>query len=571
MYNILGLNFGHDGAAAIVRDGRLVCAIGNERISRKKKAIGVTREMIDYVLGAAGLTLDDIDYVAFASFRYRPDSVVTVLDPQGVEVTSDDRMRQLRARLTIKQQTIESSVEIDGKRFKSVFVHHHMAHAASAYYTSAFDRAACFTMDASHFPAEDCSLFAYGEGNQLHYHSCPGLMIGNAYCEFTQKLGIGSGLTKAGTTMALASFGQPLPLAVKRWRHYGQPCYARQGLQPSDNVFINRMWSDLSGLPPHASLPPEQSDSQAAMDIAASLEYIFEQTIVQHANALHAITRAYNGDNLCLAGGSFLNSNANMRVKRESPFARVHLFPGCGDDGTAVGAALYLAHHVLGAPRVNYAPREYMYTGRSYAITEPDGEQYDPRAVAQALSEGQIVAFFHGGSEFGPRALGHRSLFADPRHPQMKDILNRRIKHREWFRPFAPIVLEEKTAEWFDIDFASKLMLFIAPIREPERLPAVAHVDGSARLQTMARDDNPRVHELISHFEAITGVPVILNTSLNDNGEPLVEAPEDALRFFRAHDVDMLVLEDRVFRRHASASLGIPQTLAAAGRADARG
>jgi carbamoyltransferase len=553
VYNILGLNFGHDGAAAIVRDGRLVCAIANERLSRTKKAIGVTAEMIDYVLGAAGLTLDDIDGVAFASFRYRPDSFVKVLDPQGVEVTSDDRMRQLRARLTVKQQTIELSVDIEGRRFKAVFVQHHLAHAASAYYTSPFDRAACFTMDASHFPPEDCSLFAYGEGNQLHYHSCPGLMIGNAYSEFTEKLGLGSGLTKAGTTMALASFGQPLPLAVERWQYYGQSCYARRGVQPSDKVFINLMWSELSGLPPHAVFPPEQSDSQAAMDIAASLEYIFEETIVRHANALHASTRAYHGDNLCLSGGSFLNSNANMRVRRESPFARLHLFPGCGDDGTAVGAALYLAHHVLGAPRVNYEPREYMYTGRSYAFTGPGGEPYDSRIVAQALSEGQIVAFFHGGSEFGPRALGHRSLLADPRHPQMKDILNRRIKHREWFRPFAPIVLEEKAADWFDVDFASKLMLFIAPIREPERLPAVAHVDGSARLQTMTRDDNPRVHELISNFEAITGVPVILNTSLNDNGEPLVEAPEDALRFFRTHDVDMLVLDDHMFRRHASA------------------
>ena len=563
MYNILGLNFGHDGAAAILRDGRLVCAISNERLSRQKKASGVTREMIHYVLDAAGLTLDDIDVAAFASFQYRPDPYIKVVGPGGVEVTSNAIWRELRSQFSIQRLTIDTYVELEGRRIKGALVHHHMAHAASAYYTSPFDRAACFTMDASRGRPEDCSLFAYGEGHQLHYHSCPGLMIGNAYCEFTTKLGLGSGLTKAGTTMALASFGAPQPLAVERWRRYGQSYYARRRCQPSDSVFINHMWADLSGLPPHAMLPPEQNDSRTAMDIAASLEYIFEETIVRHATALHTRTRGYNGDNLCLAGGSFLNSNANMRVRRESPFARVHLFPGCGDDGTAVGAAMYVAHHVLGAPRVSYAPREYMYTGRSYAITEPDGEPYDARAVAQALSEGQIVAFFHGGSEFGPRALGHRSLLADPRHPQMKDILNRRIKHREWFRPFAPIVLEEKAADWFDIDFASKLMLFIAPIREPERLPAVAHVDGSARLQTMAREDNPRVHELISAFDAITGVPVILNTSFNDNGEPLVETPEDALRFFRTHDVDMLVLEDRVFRRRAAASQTLSEAVGA--------
>jgi len=554
MYNILGLNFGHDGSAAIVRDGRLVSAISNERLSRKKKAKGVTAEMISYVLEAADLTLDDVDYVACTLFHYQPDSYVKVLDLNGNPATSLWMWEWWRSRLVGPLMTIDILVEIDGKRFKSVFVNHHMAHAASAYYTSPFEQAACFTVDASHVQPEGCSMFAYSEGNKLHYHSCPGVMIGNAYSDFTYKLGLGPGLTKAGTTMALASYGRPKRKAVKRWRHYGQSYFSRTD-EAADEVFTNRIWSDLSGLAPHARLSPEQSDSLEAMNIAASVGYIFERTLLRNAKRLRECTRGYDGGNLCLAGGSFLNCNVNSVIREHSGFERLHLFPGCGDDGTAVGAALYLAHHVLDAPRVSYRPHEYMFTGRTYAISKPGGERYDAHVVARALSEGKIVAFFHGGSEFGPRALGHRSLLADPRNATIKDTINHRVKHREWFRPFAPTVLSEKASEWFDIDFESKLMLFTFRIRRPDRLPAVAHVDGTARLQTLAREDNAKLYDLIAQFERITGVPLLLNTSLNDNGEPLVETPDDALRFFREHDVDLLVLEDRMFMQQATTGL----------------
>src|SRR4029453_6300223 len=405
-----------------------------------------------------------------------------------------------------------------------------------------------FPLDASGYRPEGCSVFAYGEGPKLHYLCCPGLMIGNAYSHFTERLGIGSGLHKAGTTMALASYAQPGPRALQRWEHYGQSFYQRFD-QGSDEIFMNLMWSELSGLPPHVSLTKEERDSQLAMSVAASLEYVFEQTILKSANELHERTEKYNGGNLCLSGGSFLNSNANMLVKQKSPFKTIHLFPACGDDGTAAGAALYMLHHFLHVPRVHYEPREYMYLGRSYPVSEPGGKPYKPQEVAQAISAGAIVAVYFGGCEFGPRALGHRSLLADPRDPKMKDTLNQRVKHREWYRPFAPIVLSERAAEWFDIDFESKLMLFIAPIKQPEKIPAVAHVDGSARLQTVARQDNPQVYELIEAFDRIPGVPLLLNTSLKDNGEPLVETPQDALTFFRKHDVDLLVLEDRVFTK----------------------
>jgi carbamoyltransferase len=541
MYNILGLNFGHDAAAAVLKDGKLACAVSNERISRRKKAAGVTREMLDYVLDAAELKLDQIQFVAYGAFLPHKDNAVKICDLAGNEI------QQPIFDVTGPDTVIDTIAQIGQHRFQSAFVHHHTAHAASAFYTCPFERAACFTMDASMFRPEACSHFAYGDGNKLHYLMCPGLMIGNAYSSFTDKLGIGNGLFKAGTTMALASYGKPSSLALEKWESYGQSFYARTD-QLSDPVFIDLMWSQLSGLPPHATFTKEQSDKQDAMNIAASMEYIFEQTILKAARELFERTKGYNDGNLCLSGGSFLNSNANMLVKSESPFKNVHLFNGCGDDGTAVGAAMYIAHHFANVPRVKYEPSEYMYTGRSYTAPE-GGRPYGAREVARAISEGKIVAWVQGGSEFGPRALGHRSLFADPRNPQMKDLLNSRVKHREWFRPFAPIVLSEKAKDWFDIDFESKLMLFIAPIKQPDRIPAVAHVDGSARLQTMSREDNPKVYELIEEFDRITGVPVILNTSLNDNGEPLVESPADAISFFKKNEVDLLVIEDRVFAR----------------------
>jgi carbamoyltransferase len=541
LYNILGLNFAHDAAAAVLKNGKLASAISNERLSRRKKARGVTREMLDYVLDAAELKLEQIQLVAYGAFMPHQSNAVKILDLAGNEVT-----RPILD-VTGPDTVINTIAQIGPHRFHSRFVHHHTAHAASAFYTSPFHRAACFTMDASQFRPEACSLFAYGEGNKLHYLMCPGLMIGNAYSSFTDKLGLGHGLFKAGTMMALASYGEPSPRARERWEFYGKSFFDRND-QRSDPVFIDLMWSELTGLPPHAVMTKEQSDSKKAMSIAASMQYIFEQTVLKASRDLFERTKAFNDANLCLSGGSFLNSTVNMAIKRDGPFKNVHLFNGCGDDGTAVGAAMYMAHHFANVPRVAYEPREYMYTGRTYT-PPPRGRAYDPREVARAISEGRIVAFVHGGSEFGPRALGNRSLFADPRNPQMKEILNQRVKHREWFRPFAPIVLSEKANEWFDIDFESKLMLFIAPIKRPDQIPAVAHVDGSARLQTMSRQDNSKVYELIEEFDRITGVPIILNTSLNDNDEPLVETPQDAINLFKKNEVDLLVIEDRVFAR----------------------
>lgn len=545
MVNILGLNFGHDGSAAVVRNNRLVCAISNERLSRKKKAIGVTREMVQYVLDGAGLKLSDINCVAFATYFYTPDSYVKLVGAGGEELHSH------LVDLFGDQVFQQGLVQIENVRLNAVFINHHMTHCASAYYTSPFDQAACMSVDASGRHPEACSIFSYGMGNKLHYFHCPGIMIGNAYSVFTEKLGLGPGLTKAGAMMGLAAYGTPLPAAVERAEEFGRSWY-EQPLQDNDSVRIRYLWNQLTKTDPFHYFSPEQSSSKPAMDIAASIQYIFEQTLTKAAARLFLDTEEFNDGNLCLSGGSMLNSETNMKIACETPFERIHLFPGCGDDGTAVGAALFAAHHLYDQPRESYKMPEYTYLGRRPMLNPEEqqlGRPADLAAIAQAIAEGKIVAWYQGAAEFGPRALGNRSILADPRRTDMRDILNQKIKQREWFRPFGPSVLEEKAADWFEIDFESKLMLFIAKVKRPAEIPAVSHVDGTSRLQTVTREDNPRFYDLIEQFDRLTGVPMLLNTSLNINNEPLVETPADARRFFDSVPVDMLVLEDRMITR----------------------
>ncbi len=542
---ILGLNMGHDGAAAVVRDGRLVGALSRERLSRIKKEAGASIALIDYVLSMANATIHDVDAVAFAVYDYRPDNEVKVFSEDGTQ----EIVRHLYD-VPFRRLCLPYQVRIGETISKpAFFVQHHVSHCASAYYTSPFDKAACFSLDASMVRPEACSLFAYGEGTRLFPFYCPGLMIGNAYSIFTQKLGLGSGLFKAGTTMGLAAYGEPSEKARKKAPFYGQSFYTRPTI-PDDLTFIDVMWSDLSQLPPHVSFPESRKDSAEAMGIAASLQHIFEEAIVSYASRLYEETRAFNGGNMCLSGGSFLNCNANTAVKTRTPFRNVHLFPAAGDDGTAVGAALWLAHHLRDEARASYTPGQTVYLGKAYPTpADFGGEPLDLQIVAEALAEGKIVAWYQGGAEFGPRALGHRSILADPRDPHMRDHINFRVKRREWFRPLAPAVLAEQAREWFEFDGDSPFMLHTTRVLRPRDVPAVTHVDGSARPQTVTRSDTPLLYDLIRAFQQITGVPILLNTSLNVNGEPLVETPEDARRFYDTAPADILVVNDRMLRR----------------------
>jgi carbamoyltransferase len=275
--------------------------------------------------------------------------------------------------------------------------------------------------------------------------------------------------------------------------------------------------------------------------VAATLQYLFEESI------LFALSQVKCGEikNLCLTGGSMLNCNVNSRVLRESQFKRVHLFPGCGDDGSAAGAALWVNHHHLDRPRNSYSNAESSYLGRDY----PQEETPDYEYIAKKISQGKIVAWFDGKSEIGPRALGHRSILADPRDGHNRDRLNFMLKNREWFRPYAPSVLKEHSNDWFDFDVESPFMLYTAQVKRPKDIPAVTHVDNSSRMQTVDAINNPNYYHLIKAFYEITGVPLLLNTSLNGKDEPIVESEQDAINFFEKVPVDMLVLSGEIIER----------------------
>jgi carbamoyltransferase len=538
---VLGLNLGHDGAAAIIKDGRLVAAISRERLSRKKKDAGVGKAELDYVLDIAGCKLSDVDVIAFSTYNYAPDNYIKIFKLNGEEVRHNlwDHPPRL--------MTLDFRASIGGRQQAAIFVQHHLAHCASAFYTSNFNEAACFSLDASAHRPEACSLFAYGIGTELHPLYCPGLMIGNTYSLFTEKLGLGDGLFKSGTTMGLASYGKPLPMAVEHCARYGESFYERR-FQPDDDRFIELMWSELSGLPPSVGLSKQESDSQRAMDIAASLQYVFEEAIIKAANELQRKTAAYANGNLCLSGGSFYNCNANSAILKRTKFERLSLFPACGDDGTAIGAGLFVAHTMMDEKRVQYEPEEIVFLGRRYDSPRL-GKPLDADQVAAGLAAGKVVGWYQGRSEFGPRALGNRSILADPRNPAMRDRINHEIKKREWFRPFAPIVLAERAAEWFDFDRESPFMLLTARVLDPDLVPAISHIDGSARLQTVTPSSNGPIYDLIARFDRLTNVPLLLNTSLNIGGEPLVETPEDAVRFWQTTPVDMMVIGDRMLVR----------------------
>lgn len=468
MANILGLNFGHDGSVCLVRDGKLEFAIATERITKVKKQSGFTEEVIDYFLDSTGISIDDIDCISTNDFKQE----------------------------VFGNQYLVEEFSIKGKSIKTYIIPHHLAHCASAYYTSPYDEAYCFSMDCSMGKPEANSLVAYGRGKNIKAMYCPAEMVGVLYGEVTERLGLGPALHKAGTTMGLASYGTPFD-------------------------FDYQSYTD---------------DIKHKMNVAASVQDLFEKKVLNVLSEIDDKT-----DNLCLSGGSFLNCNANSKVVMHSKFKNVHHFPACGDDGTSVGSALYVAHHILGEPRHDYQQKDLCYTGREYQSQTPDYEY-----IAKQLADGKIIGFFQGKSEFGPRALGNRSILADPRNFHNRELINHVVKNREWFRPFAPVTLEECYQDWFDFPIPSPYMLYTAQVKQPEKIPAVTHVDGSARFQTVTEESNKHYYEIIKAFGKLTGVPVLLNTSLNGNGQPILETEEDAREFYKNSKLDMMVINGSI-------------------------
>jgi carbamoyltransferase len=535
--NILGLNFDHDGSAAIVKDGKLVVAIGSERILRIKKFTGLTDQVINYVLKEAELSIDDIDLITLSDYYLESSNGVLNLFYENSQIGSS---QITSTRQMIYGNTyVNATAQIFNRTIPAVIVSHHTSHASAAYYTSNSNNSLCFSMDSSYGGIPFNSLIAHGDNNNLTVLEYPGLMIGVGYAIFTEQLGLGPALYKAGSTMGLASYGTPNEDVTKNLQKYIKESYFNIDSKEEDYVkYYFDLWEKWSGS--KNRLYKKDSFSLKARNIAASIQYLFENCLLDAINK----NSTKNVDSLCLSGGSLLNCNANSFIKKNTNFKNIHHFPACGDDGIAVGSALYAAHNIYNEPRHKYSIKELSYLGKTYEVKEPD---YN--FIANAIADGKIIAWFMGKSEFGPRALGARSILADPRNFHNREIINFSVKNREWFRPIAPVVLEEESSKWFDFNGKSPYMLYTANVLQKEKIPAVTHVDGTARMQTINEETNEYYYRLIKEFFNITNVPLLINTSLNADG-PILETEEDALLFFKNNkEIDILVLNGEIHLR----------------------
>ena len=592
--NILGVSaYYHDSAACLVRDGRVVAAAQEERFTRKKHDSDFPARAVEYCLREGGITGAQVDYVAFydkplLKFERLLETYIDYA-PRGLRSFLLAMPVWLKEKLWIREQVAESC---EGFKGKVLFTEHHESHAASAFFPSPFERAAVLTMDGVGEWAT--SSYGYGRANELHLlkelhfpHS-----LGLLYSAFTYYTGfrVNSGEYKV---MGLAPYGEPR--FVRQILDELIDLRADGSLRLNMKYFdfaaglrmTNARFDELFGGP---ARKPESELTQREMDLARSVQDVTEEAMLRMARHVH---RETNEKNLCLAGGVALNCVGNGRILREGPFENVWIQPAAGDAGGSLGAALSAWHQYLGNSRdvreVCAGHSDGMrgaYLGPSFGADEirqfldAAGARYRrvPRAeladeVARLLAEEKVVGWFQGRMEFGPRALGARSILGDPRSPRMQSQMNLKIKYRESFRPFAPSVLRERVADYFELDCDSPYMLLVAPVRAglrvpvtdaEERLfgidklnvprstiPAVTHVDYSARVQTVGREDNPAYYELLAAFERLTGCPVLVNTSFNVRGEPIVCTPEQAYTCFMRTEMDCLVLEDFILEKAA--------------------
>ena len=569
--NILGINAYHGNAsAALVTDGRLVAAVEEERFNRVKYAAGFPAQAIRYCLGEAGLTLGEIDHVAVPC---NPWARLGTKRVYALRMPSFARERvRVMAKFTGIRKALAQTFDADPAKIRARFhrIEHHQAHLASTFFVSPFDRAAVLSADGLGDFAS--TMWAAGEGNRMRIGGAVAFphSLGLYYTAVTQYLGF----LKYGDeykVMGLAAYGQPEHLEVFReivrtnqrafrlgldyFTHHRtgpEMSWAEADKTPS----LGRLYSERMPQRLGPARVPEEPVEARHRNLAASLQARLEEVYLGMLRTLHAETGAKA---ICLAGGVAFNCVANGKIFDATPFEEVYVQPAAGDGGLSVGAAFYVWHQFLGQPRRFVMDHAYWGPGYSgeriraaiesaslsrsgYRVRELAEEELT-RAAARIVADGKILGWFQGRAEWGPRALGNRSIIADPRRPEMKDLLNRRIKHREPFRPFAPSILAEATGEFFEKSHASPFMTLAYPVRAEKRaaIPAPTHVDGTGRLQTVSRGANPRYWRLIREFGNLTGVPVVLNTSFNDN-EPIVCRPEEAIDCFLRTQMDALVL-----------------------------
>jgi carbamoyltransferase len=581
--NILGINAYHGNAsAALVCDGRLVAAVEEERFNRVKYAAGFPAAAIRYCLKEGGVKLAEIDHVAVPRNPYA--RLATKLF-YAIRMPSFARDRaKVMAKFTGIPEALAAAFDTEPSSIKATFhrIEHHQAHLASSFFVSPFEEAALLSADGLGDFAS--SMWGVGRANQMEIDDAIAFphSLGLYYSAVTQYLGF----LKFGDeykVMGLAAYGEPEQMEafrdIVRFSSNGGDFGFRLGLnyfthhrtgpemswaEADKTPVLGKMFSEamekrLGG----AARQPDQPLEQRHRNLAAALQARLEEVYLGMLKKLAAKTKAKA---VCLSGGVAFNCVANGKIFDQTPFEQVYVHPAAGDAGLAVGAACYVWNQVLGKPRSFVM--DHAYWGPGYTTAEIRGaietseiakggyaaaELSEPELVqrtAAIIAGGKILGWFQGRAEWGPRALGNRSIVADPRRPEMKEILNRRIKHREIFRPFAPSILAEKTGEWFEKAHPSPFMTLAYAVRPEKRdkIPAPTHVDGTGRLQTVTREANAKYHALISEFARQTGVPVVLNTSFNDN-EPIVCRPEEAIDCFLRTQMDALVLGNYLITR----------------------
>ena len=566
MYN-LGIScYYHDSAAAILKDGNVIAAVEEERFSRKKFDDDFPHMAIQWCIDEAGITSEQIESVAFydkpvLKFERLLDNYIAVA-PRGLYSFLDVIPKWIHKRLWIKNDIKKA---LNGFKGEIIFPEHHLSHAAHAFYTSPFEESAILTIDG----VGEWSTTSYGHAcndsvtitNDIRWPHSLGLF----YSAFTYFLGfkVNEGEYKL---MGLSSYGKPkyYDLIIENLIDIKDDGSIHLNMEyfafTYDKVMTNKKFSELFGIEPKTK---NEKTLQIHFDIGASAQKVLEDVILKMVNHIQTKTKIKN---LCIGGGVALNGVANYKILSEGPFENVHIPPSPGDAGSAVGAAQYLYYVYHKNPKNisnnSQLIKENVYVGPSYSNEQIKSfldskkisyEFFDNITIlqktAQLIADGNVVGWYQGKMEWGPRALGNRSILADPRRADMKDILNAKIKHRESFRPFAPSIMEEFTSEFFKINISSPYMLMVAPVKKPKEIPAVTHVDGTGRLQTVSKESNKLYYDLINEFYKITGIPVIINTSMNVMGEPIVNTPEQAYSMITKTDMDYIVMGNYLVKK----------------------
>ncbi|MBN2006514.1 MAG: carbamoyl transferase [Anaerolineae bacterium] len=586
---VLGISRHHDSAAALIKDGEIVAAVEEERLNRRKHYGGFPTMAIQYCLDEAGITLGDVDHVAYFwqrwpelihgikhFIRYFPGTLAAFKGGNGNGQKSKGLLETIRrdgeqqhfddynaggaillhlARTFTLRKVLREALNYTGpEKYKIHWVDHHTAHACSTFYPSPFEEAAIFSVDGIGSDGT-CTFLAVGKGKdirELRRVKYP-QSLGAVYSVVTEYLGFYP-TSDEGKIMGLASYGTD---------RYVNDFLQMIRLGPNGTYEIDLSWFDFHLSAKHrvsqkfydkfgpARPRVNEPVPQHYADIAYALQKLLEEAGLHVARWLQHETGLKN---ICMAGGVALNSVMNGRILLETPFEEFFAQPAASDSGTALGAALHVSSNVLGMPRPT---KEYIYLGPSFNETEMEAAikekglaytQYETDAlltrVAETIASGKIVGWYQGRLEYGPRALGNRSILADPRSPESKPRLNAKVKHREPFRPFAPSAIVEHSGEYFVSDYPSPVMLLVYDVHEHRRddVPAITHVDGTARVQTVSKETNPLYWKLIKRFGDLTGIYMVVNTSFNDNKEPIVCTPADAINCYLNTDIDALVV-----------------------------